>query len=242
VLLRRPVRLTRGTLVATLWMAVTLAMISLGYLGSVAFIPVNLAALIFYSFPLLVGVIAAVARRDQMTMAKAAALLVAFVGLALALGPGLDSLDGRGIACAVTAALGMGITVTFCGEAMRGQDTLTMSFYTNLWLLIGLAGYMSAVGRIMLPATPLGTIGVAGVCMCYVVAFLSWFLAARLIAPVRLAALMNIEPLVSIFAAWLLLGERLVALQLLGACLVLGSIVAVTLSGIRRTRSPGRSA
>src|SRR5262245_3810849 len=45
----RVMRLSRPALLATGWMAGTLAMVSLGYQGSVAFIPVNLAALIFYT-------------------------------------------------------------------------------------------------------------------------------------------------------------------------------------------------
>lgn len=234
IALRRPGRLTLRAFLATLWMAVTLTMMSLGYLGSVAFIPVSLAALIFYSFPLLVGVIAAAAGRERMTAAKAAGLLVAFVGLALALGPSFATLDWRGVALAFTAALGMGFAVTFGGEAVRGQDTLAMNFYTNLWMLIGLALYLAVAGGIALPATGLGRAGAAGVCLCYVLAFVSWFLAARRIGPVRVAALFNIEPLVSILAAWLLLGERLGPLQLTGAALVLGSVVAVTLAGAFR--------
>jgi drug/metabolite transporter (DMT)-like permease len=234
VALRRPGRLTLRAFLATLWMAVTLTMMSVGYLGSVAFIPVSLAALIFYSFPLLVGVIAAADGRERMTGRKAVALMVAFVGLALALGPSFSTLDWRGVALAFTAALGMGFTVTYGGEAVRGQDTLAMNFYTNLWMLIGLALYLAMAGGVTLPATRLGWTGAAGVCLCYVLAFVSWFLAARRIGPVRVAALFNIEPLVSIFCAWLLLGERLGPVQLAGAALVLGSVVAVTLAGTSR--------
>ncbi len=240
LVLRRRCRLSPKALLATLWMAATLAMMSLGYLGSVAFIPVNLAALIFYTNPLLVGMLAAAAGREQMTIAKAAALLVAFIGLSLALGPGFESLDPRGIACALTAALGAALTIAFYGQAMRGQDTLTITFYTNLWTLIGLVVYLAMSGGFALPRTALGAIGTGGVGLCYVVAFLTWFLAGRLAGPVRIAALMNIEPLVSIFAAWLLLGERLAPVQIIGACLVLGSILAITLSGIRRPRSAAR--
>ena len=232
-LLRRPCHLTRRALLGTLWMAVTLAMVSLGYLGSVAFIPVSLAALILYSFPLLVGVIAAAAGRERMTIAKAAALLTAFIGLGLALGPSIESLDWRGVACAMVAALGMALTVTFGGEVMRAEDTLVMNFYTNLWLLIGLAAYMAAAGGFLLPSTGLGVIGAAGVCVTYVGGLVSLFVALRMISPVRLAALFNIDPLVSVIAAWLLLGERLGPMQLIGAALVLGSIVAMTLAGSR---------
>jgi drug/metabolite transporter (DMT)-like permease len=128
----------------------------------------------------------------------------------------------------------MGFTVTFGGEAVRGQDTLAMNFYTNLWMLIGLVLYLAADGGIALPVTALGRAGAAGLCLCYVLAFVTWFLAARRISPVRVAALFNIEPLVSILCAWLLLGERLGPLQLAGAALVLGSVVAVTLAGTSR--------
>jgi drug/metabolite transporter (DMT)-like permease len=242
--LRRPARLSRAAFLHTLWMAATLMMVSLGYMGSVVFIPVSLAAVIFYTFPLLVGVIAAATGRERMTTPKAAALMAAFAGLALALGAGFESLDWRGVACVTTAALGMAITVTFSGEAMRGQDTLVMNVYTNLWMLIGLAAYIAAVGGFALPETRLGAVGALGVCISYVIAFVTWFLASRLVSPVRLAALFNIEPLVTIFAAWLLLDERLAPVQLVGAALVLGSIFAVTLS-VRRgpltqAEAPGR--
>ena len=233
LLLRRPGRLPRRALLGTLWMAVTLAMVSLGYLGSVAFIPVSLAALILYSFPLLVGMIAAAAGRERMTIAKAVALLTAFIGLGLALGLGIESLDWRGVACAMVAALGMALTVTFGGEVMRAEDTLVMNFYTNLWLLIGLAAYMAAAGGFLLPSTGLGVIGAAGVCVTYVGGFVSLFVSLRMISPVRLAALFNIEPLVTVVAAWLLLGEVLGVMQLIGAALVLGSIVAITLASSR---------
>ena len=49
----------------------------------------------------------------------------------------------------------------------------------------------------------------------------------------RLAALFNIEPLVTLFVAWLVLGERLSAVQLIGAALVLASILSMSLSTSR---------
>ena len=48
--------------------------------------------------------------------------------------------------------------------------------------------------------------------------------------PVRLAVLFNIEPLVTLAVAWLLLGERLSAVQFIGAALVLASILSVSFS------------
>jgi drug/metabolite transporter (DMT)-like permease len=227
-LLRRPLLLGRRPLRSTLWMAVTLAMVSLGYQGSVAFIPVSLAALIFYSYPLMVGVMAVLSGEDRMTAGKASALVAAFVGLSLALGPAFGALDWRGVALALVAALGMSLTVTFGGEATRDEDAVLMSVYTNIWMFIALAVFMMAAGGLALPVTPLGVAGAAGVCASYVVAYVCWYLALSLVAPVRLAGLYNIEPLVTLFAAWLVLGERLTGSQLLGAALVLASIVSLS--------------
>jgi drug/metabolite transporter (DMT)-like permease len=222
-------QLSRRGLIGTLWMAVTLAMVSLGYQGSVAFIPVSLAALIFYTYPLLVGLFAMAAGRDRMTAGKAAALLAAFFGLALALGPEFGVLDWRGIALSLLAAVGMGLTMTFGGEAMREQDSLLMSVYTNVWMLIAL-GILAAAGGFALPVTGLGIAGLVGVAVTYVIAYVCWYLALSVVRPVRLAALFNIEPLVTLFVAWLALGERLSPLQLVGAALVLASILSMSLT------------
>src|SRR5215207_3105764 len=69
---------SRQALIGTIWMAAALAMVSLGYQGSVAFIPVGLAALVFYSFPVMVGLLAVVTRRDRITVTKATELIAAF--------------------------------------------------------------------------------------------------------------------------------------------------------------------
>jgi drug/metabolite transporter (DMT)-like permease len=211
-------------------MAVTLTVVALGYQGSVAYIPVSLAGLLFYSYPLLVGAIAIVAGRDRMTPTKAVALIAAFAGLALALSPGANGLDWRGIALVLSAALSMAIAVSFGGRAAEGEDGLLMGVYTNIWMLIALLIVASVFGQTSLPSTPLGTFGVVGVCITYVLAYACWYLALTLVRPVRLAALFNIEPLVTLTVAWLALGETMTGIQLVGAALVLGSVLSMSLS------------
>jgi drug/metabolite transporter (DMT)-like permease len=232
--MRRPMQLSAPAFLHTLWMSATLMMVSLGYMGSVNFIPVTLAAVLFYTFPLLVGLLAAATGRERMTIIKAAALAVAFLGLTLALGGSFGALDWRGIALAMTGALGMALTVTYGGDAMRGQDLLAMNFYTNLWMLIGLVLVLAIAGGFALPGSTGGGWALAGVCASYLFAFVSWFLAMRLVEPVRVASLFNIEPVATIVFAWAMLDERLTPVQLCGAALVIASIVAVTVFDRRR--------
>jgi drug/metabolite transporter (DMT)-like permease len=225
----RSMRLPRRALLATVWMAANLSVVSLGYQGSVAYIPVNLAALTFYTFPLLVGLLSVLSGRDRMTARNAIALVAAFVGLALVLGPNLDGLDWRGLALAFSAAVAMGLMLTFGGEATRGQDVVLMSVYTNLQMLIVLGAIAIGTGSIALPTSPSGVASTLGACVTYVAAYVCWYLALKFVKPVRLATLLNIEPLATLLVAWLVLGESLSPQQILGATLVLGSTLSATL-------------
>ena len=134
-------------------MGALLLVMSAGYLGAVAYIPVSLAALIFYTFPFYVAILASLTGREPMTRIKAAALVVAFAGLVLALGPSFDVLNWRGIACGLAGALGMGITVTFGGAVMRQNDALVVNACTNAWAALALGAYMAATGGFALPTT-----------------------------------------------------------------------------------------
>ncbi|MFO1057422.1 MAG: DMT family transporter [Dongiaceae bacterium] len=227
----------RPALRASLWMGACLVVVGLGYLASVAFLPVGLSALIYYTYPLLVGLIAAAAGRERLGWGRLAALLVAFGGLALALGAELSGLDWRGLACVGAAAVATAILNAFVGSALRGRDPLVINLYVNLWIVLVLLALLAGWGEVALPRTALGIAGLAGVCLSYVGAYVTWFFAARLIGGVQLAGIFNIEPLVSIVAAWLLLGEHLAGRQIAGGLLVLGAVAAVTLASLRR-RAP----
>ena len=126
---------------------------------------------------------------------------------------------------------------SFGGAATRQRNPLVMSIYTNVWILAALATGALVTGRVALPATMTGVIGLAGVCATYVTAYVCWYVALSIVAPIRLATLLNIEPLVTLIAAWVVLGERLAAMQLLGAALVLASVASVTLA--RRSTPEG---
>jgi drug/metabolite transporter (DMT)-like permease len=230
--------LSRRALIGSLWMAAALIVVALGYQGSVAYIPVSLAALVFYSYPLLVALISAISRQDRMTLWKGVALVAAFAGLALALSPGFDILDPRGIALALAAALAMATMMTFGGQATKGEDALVMGVYTNVWMLVALCVIALATNSIALPATPLGVFGAGGLCATYVIAYSCWYLAINLVTPVRLAALFNVEPLVTLIVAWLALDERMSGPQFLGAALVLVSVLSVSLGSKEETEEP----
>ncbi len=232
VLMRRRLALPRPALRASLWLATGTLAVACGFLGSVAYIPVSLSALILYTYPLMVGVLAAAGGRESMTVVKTAILLCAFAGLGLALGPSFAHLDPRGLGLAALAAVGNALVVVFGVPALQGRDTLVMNVYTNLWSGLALALFLLLAGGLALPVTRAGWLGAGGTAAFYVGAFLTWFVALRLSSPVRMAVLYNLDAVVNIVAGVLVLGERLAPVQVAGILVVLACLVLVAL---RRT-------
>jgi drug/metabolite transporter (DMT)-like permease len=233
-LLGRPMLLPRAGLTAALGIAMLMLMMSAGYLFSVAYIPVSLAAMIFYTFPLMVGVLAAATGREPVTTIKIVALLGAFAGLALALGPSFASLDPRGVALALTAAVGVALTTLFGARAMAGYDGLTFNFWTNAWMLVFASAFVAVAGGLAWPDSVAGGGAAILGTLLYVGAFIAWFAALRLIAPTYGAVMLNVEPVVSVAAATLLLGEQLGPMQVAGVVLVLGMLSLMAARGGRK--------
>jgi drug/metabolite transporter (DMT)-like permease len=232
--LRRPVLLSRDGLRGSMWIAASTVVMSLGYLGSVAYIPVTLSAIIFFTFPLLVGLLAALTGRERLSPAKIVTLLLAFGGLVLAIGPHFDSLDIRGILCSAIASTAMALTIAFSGPILQRHDPLTMNVYINVWMTLAVAVVFYFAGGLAWPTTVEGYAAATGVCALYVVAFTCWLLSLRLISPVRVASLFNLEPLVTIAVAYIALSERLTVVQSVGVVLVLSAIMSIALFGRRR--------
>jgi drug/metabolite transporter (DMT)-like permease len=228
--------LPRRAWYASALLALFMGLWGYGYLASVAYIPVSLAALLFFTFPLLVGLLAAVTGQDRLTPLKAIALLVAFVGLALALGPSWETLDWRGVALVLMASVVSAIAYVFIAPVFRQHDIVAVNFLAHLWMVIGFALYGFAMRDFALPRSTDGQFLAMAVMLFYVLAYSLWSLAIAWIGPVRTAGMMNLEPVVSLAVAALVLGERLTPIQLGGGALVLLALVLVARAPAPRRR------
>jgi drug/metabolite transporter (DMT)-like permease len=196
-----------------------------GFIGSVSYIPVGVAVLIFFTHPILIA--AFVHRRGSDRLAPAQFLFAfgALVGLALALAPTFDTIDPIGVALAALAA------VTVCGAILcgaRAQQVATstqVNFYVTAITGAAFAILTFALADWSLPINAVGWLGVVGAGFGIAVGLLTFFVAFRYLSPVRATMLSNVEPLLSILFAATVLGERLQPLQWTGAAIMIGSIV-----------------
>jgi drug/metabolite transporter (DMT)-like permease len=196
-----------------------------GFIGSVAYVPVSVAVLVFFTHPILVAVIAHRHGSDRLTTRKVLLAFAALIGLALVLGPGLGTLDPAGIALAALAAVAM-CGMILCGARAQECATSTqVNLYVTTASSVALASLTTILGAWAPPSNTVGWLGIAGAGAGIGIGLLALFAAFRRLSSVRATMLSNVEPLVSILFAAAILGERLEPPQWAGVTLVIGALV-----------------
>jgi drug/metabolite transporter (DMT)-like permease len=160
-------------------------------------------------------------------------MLVAFGGLVMAIGLETESVDWRGIALVLLAALGIAGNLTFTGPYLDGVDSLTVNVWNNFWGAVALGAYLAFSGGVSWPATELGWAALGGVVGFYILGLALMFGALKYLAPSQAAVMLNLEPVISIIVAGLLLHEVTQLLQWLGVLIMLGALCFSALRGAR---------
>lgn len=224
-LTRRRFFLPRAAIWPLLGVALSVVFQGVSYLSSVTFIPVGLAVLLFYTYPLMVAAASRLVDGRKIDRGRLVAFIAAFAGIGMAVGPSFTMLDWRGVALALMGGFGVMTTFMFTASALKHVRPVSVSFYSNLFALPMMALTMVMLDGFQAPATAMGVAGLIGVCVFYALAILMLYAAIHSIGKTMTALLSNLEPLVSIAAAALILGETLSGLQYLGGLTVVVSLV-----------------
>lgn len=249
---RVPLRPPSGQGRWLLGLAVLIALQSLCLYSAVARIPVALALLAFNAYPVLYALVSWALGGPRPTLRAAALMGLIFGGLVLALDvPGrLQQITDTGAAFWLGVALALSASVLFAlamwvtdhrVKAVVGalRSFSTMSLVT---LMLGAAcavalsgglggGAQGYVGTALhWPADTTGWAGLAGLTLLYGAAFSTLFVLMPRLDMARNAPAANIEPVAAIVMGWLLLGQTLSGLQIVGALLVIAGIVLLALT------------
>lgn len=203
-------------------------------IAAFAFMPVSLAVLIFYTFPLMTSLAECALDRRRPALRELACLLAALVGLAICLGIALDRLNGPGLIFAVLAALGVAASYVWTGRKLKSVQSSLMTFYMAATGLIAVLALTTARGAWALPPPELLAVALtAAAALSFAGAFIGMFAGVGMIGPSRTAMVMNLEPILTVALAILLLDEALSGHQLLGAALVIAAIFAAQVAPAR---------
>ena len=236
-------RIPRAALAVFAGQAIATLVISVAYLASVQFIPIGLAVIIFFTFPVLIMLASPVVEGKFPGFRRIAIAVVAFGGLVIAIGPSFGELDIRGIGLATAAALG-GVVQFFTGRSISRY--LTPAVFGSLVHLViwpatlGVALYVGGGALQMMPGgagTAAGLYFLLGVAAVYVVAYMLQMSSLRFAPASTVAPFYNLEPVVTTVFAGLLFGERLTSNQYAGGGIVLAVLVVSSLPGNRENKS-----
>jgi drug/metabolite transporter (DMT)-like permease len=213
-----------------------MAVMFYGNIAAVQFIPIGLAALLFFTFPPLITLgEAALARRFPAGL-QLLAVVTAFIGLAMMLGVSFETVHPLGIALSLSASIATTLNVIGSARVLPRGDRWVMFWHMALVAAACLAVVAVTRGAIQLPLTPGGWAGMFGVALLQASSIPLFYVAIHHIGPAKSAMLTNLQPVVSIVAAYVLFAEVLSPLQSAGATLVLGGILLMQWSDLRRRK------
>lgn len=218
---------------------ITSALVGSAYLSSVAFVPVSVAAVVFYTFPILIIVAEPFLTTTRFSLDRLVVALVAFAGVALVVGPDLHGLDPRGLMLAFAASL-LAAGQFFSGAASGATPVIPKLFWSHLIILPVTALILLLTGGFLPPeAMARAPWAVAITIGGYLFGFVFQVMALMRVAPGAAGLAFCAEPLFAVAIAAVVLGERLGGLQYAGGALVVAAIMAnVMLEQKRRPLAP----
>ena len=206
------------------------------YFVALGRIEASLLALLLYTFPALVAAAAVALGRERFGARHVIAVFLATGGLTLAIaGAGTGALDPWGV------ALGLGAAVVYSVYILV-SDGVTARVRPQLLATLVCTGAAATliVGSALLGELRPGELTGAGWAWLGCLAVVStvgaitlFFAGLERVGPTTAAILSTVEPLVTIVLAFVVFGERLGTIQLLGGALVLAAVVPATLA-VRR--------
>ena len=214
---------------------------SLCLYAAVARLPVVLALLAFNTFPLWAALWARVFYGQQPARAVLIAMPVILLGLSLALdvlgaASGLGAAlqwgqIGAGVALAVTAAAVFALALIVTQHEVAAVDGRLRTALTMA--VVGFAGVLVVVaqGGAHFPSAPAGWWGLLLLTLLYGSAFTVMFTLLPKLGVVGNSPILNVEPVAALILAWVVLGQAIAPLQVVGSLVV---VVAVMALGFRR--------
>lgn len=234
-----PVRLTRQHIRILPVIGLLMTIQSVSIYSSVVRLPVSLALLAFNTYPLWIALWARVLYGDRPEPQVLKAMPVLLIGLALALdvfgatsGLGVKAQwkeIGVGVAFALTAAATFGLAMIFTQHKAADLDGRVRTAAT-MWM-IGILAMVATklTGDFHWPDAAAGWWGLASLSVLYGTGFTIMFTVLPRLGVVGNSAIMNVEPIFALILAWLILGQSIAWVQVLGACIVVGTVIKLGL-------------
>jgi drug/metabolite transporter (DMT)-like permease len=207
--------------------------------SGVARLPVVLALLAFNTYPLWTAIWNRIFYGHKPERATLIAMPFILVGLCMALdvlgaASGLGAAGqwariGAGVAFALAAGATFGLALVLTQHETGDLDGRLRTASTMGLAGVVALGMVATQGGFHLPQAAAGWWGLAALTFLYGTAFTIMFTVLPKLGVAGNSAIMNVEPVCAMVLAWLLLGQSIAPMQVAGALLVVGTVMALGL-------------
>jgi drug/metabolite transporter (DMT)-like permease len=209
---------------------------SYAYFAALERAPAATVSLIVYTYPVLVTLLSAAIGLDRLTVRGLAAALLAAAGAGLTAGSAPGGFRGAGVWLALASAVGYASYIILGSRFASGVPTKTAARHVAQACTAFYVPLAAMRGEPMLPRSPSGWVAVLGLgLVCTVVAIRAFLAALERLGPARAAVASSLEVPITLLLAMAFLGEAVALQQWGGGALILGAVVLQNWPG-RRTK------
>lgn len=191
---------------------------------AIELVPVSIAILTYFIYPLLTGIVGAVTGIDRLTMRGAATALAALFGLALIIGASPADLAAIGLLAASGGAVCRAGILLITRATLKGADVRLVTWYTLWSSTLIFVVLWTLTWNWQLPHGVYGWVAFLGIGFTTTAAILLLYVSTHRIGPFRTALFMNLEPFMTAILSAVVLGDRLAPLQLLGGATMIAAL------------------
>ena len=209
-------------------------LLTLGLLTSVIFIEVSLTILIFCLYPIYVLLFSIIVDKEKISLTVKFLFFVTFLGIVLVIGPSFKVINIVGILLAFLASLGStSMIIVNQKMSIKGISPIPINIFINVFntffFFVILKIFFSLnfnfdINIYLLILIP---------SVCYSFALLSQLIAIPKIGQSYTALFLYLEPVVGVLGAVFLLKENLETYQMIGASIVIISLLSASFISLR---------
>jgi drug/metabolite transporter (DMT)-like permease len=200
-----------------------------GVFKAIELVPVSIAILTYFIYPLLTGLIGAATGIDRLTWLGGLTAVAAFLGLGLIIGANPGDLAVLGLVAAVGGALCRVGMLLITRATLAGADARLVTWYTLWSSMLVFVGASLVTRNWQPPHTAAGWVAFVGIGATTTAAILTLYVSTQRIGPFRTALFMNLEPLMTAILGAVILGDRLTPLQVAGGVVMIAALCAFQL-------------
>ncbi len=204
-------------------------LLTLGLLTSVIFIEVSLTILIFCLYPIYVLLFSIIVDKEKISLTVKILFFVTFLGIILVIGPSFKVINIIGILLAFLASLGStSMIIVNQKMSIKGISPIPISIFINVFNTI----FFFVILKIFFSLNFNFDINIYLLILipsvCYSFALLSQLIAIPKIGQSYTALFLYLEPVVGVLGAVFLLKENLETYQMIGASIVIISLLSAS--------------